>query len=174
MFTGLWMAVGSTAAIAVQSFLVGPAVRRLGERTTLAIGAAALTVSMGWYGVAPTGQLYMCGMLVGCLGGLIIPGLQGLMTRRVGPTQQGQLQGANQSLIGIASMVGPLLFGLSFAAAVRHPGWGVPGLPMLLASAIMAMCFSLAIYAGRLAGKASPPPEDGDVAVTSTVIGGEV
>jgi DHA1 family tetracycline resistance protein-like MFS transporter len=151
LFTGLWMMAGSTVGIAVQSFLVGPAVRRLGERGILAVGAAAMSVTLCWYGLAPTGPLYMLGMPIGCLSGLIIPGLQGLMTRRVGPAEQGQLQGANQSLTGIAAMVGPLIFGLSFAQAVRHPAWGVPGLPMLLASAIMAGCLALAIWAGRAA-----------------------
>src|SRR5579859_5841036 len=144
MFTGFWMMAGSAVGIAVQSFLVGPAVKRLGERGT-PVGAAAMASTLMWYGLAPTGLLYMCGMPIGCLSGLIIPGLQGLMTRRVGPTEQGQLQGANQSLAGIASVVGPVIYGLSFAAAVRHPAWGVTGLPMILASLIMVVCLGLAI-----------------------------
>ena len=151
LFTGLYMAVGSLLGIGVQSFLVGPAVKRFGERGVMTIGATAACFGFAWYGMAPTSLIYMLGMPVGCLTGMLIPGLQGLMTRRVGPTEQGQLQGANQSLIGIASMVGPLIFGLSFAQAVRHPAWGVPGLPMLLASAIMLGCLSLAIWAGRAA-----------------------
>ena len=158
LFTGLYMAVGSLLGIGVQSFLVGPAVKRFGERAVLAIGATAACFGFCWYGLAPTGLIYMMGMPIGCLTGMLIPGLQGLMTRRVGPTEQGQLQGANQSLIGIASMVGPLIFGLSFAQAVRHPAWGVPGLPMLLASAIMAGCLTLAIWAGRAARVAAAAP----------------
>ena len=129
---------------------------RFGERGVLAIGATAACASMLWYGLAPTGALYVLGMPLGALSGLLIPGLQGLMTRRVGPTAQGQLQGANQSLTGIAAMVGPMIFGLSFAATVRHPAWGVPGLPMLLASSIMMMCLGLAIWAGRAARAAEP------------------
>jgi DHA1 family tetracycline resistance protein-like MFS transporter len=158
LFTGFYMAAGSLLGIGVQSFLVGPAVKRFGERGVMAIGATAACFGFTWYGLAPSGLIYMLGMPVGCLTGLLIPGLQGLMTRRVGPTEQGQLQGANQSLIGIASMVGPLIFGLSFAQAVRHPGWGVPGLPMLLASAIMAGCLALAIWAGRAARGAAAQP----------------
>jgi DHA1 family tetracycline resistance protein-like MFS transporter len=161
MFTGFYMAAGSLLGIGVQSFLVGPAVQRFGERGALAIGATAAICGFTWYGLAPTGLLYMCGMPVGCLTGLLIPGLQGLMTRRVGPTEQGQLQGANQSLIGIAAMLGPVIFGLSFAQAVRHPAWGVPGLPMLLAAAIMAGCLTLAIWAGRRAS-GPPPLQEGD------------
>jgi len=73
------------------------------------------------------------------------------MTRRVGPSEQGQLQGANQSIMGIASVVGPLLYGLSFSWAVRHPQWHIPGLPFLLASLTMAACLIIAILAGRAA-----------------------
>ena len=151
MFTGFYMMAGGLLGVGVQSFLVAPAVKRFGERGALAIGAAAISVALCWYGLAPTGVLYVLAMPIGCLGGLLIPGLQGLMTRRVGPSEQGQLQGANQSLAGIASIVGPLMFGLSFAWAVRHPAWGVPGLPMLLASLTMACCLALAIWAGRAA-----------------------
>ena len=40
------------------------------------------------------------------------------MTRRVGPSEQGQLQGANSSIQGIANLVGPFLFTLSFAYSI--------------------------------------------------------
>jgi DHA1 family tetracycline resistance protein-like MFS transporter len=154
MFTGFWMMFGSGVGILTQTFLVGPAVKRLGERGALAVGAASQALVLLWYSQAPTGLAYMCGMPIGMLSNLMIPGLQGLMTRRVGPSQQGQLQGANQSLAGMASVAGPVIFGLSFASAVRHPAWGVPGLPMLLASLIMFTSLGLAIRAGRRAGNA--------------------
>ena len=73
--------------------------------------------------------------------GFLQPGLMGLMTRRVDPRHQGQLQGANQMLQGIASIVGPPLFGLTFAWAVRHDAaLHLPGLPILVS----------AVSAGRL------------------------
>ena len=37
------------------------------------------------------------------------------MSRHVGADEQGQLQGANASIPGIASMLGPGLFSLTFA-----------------------------------------------------------
>jgi len=137
--------------VMVQTFVVGPAVQRLGERGALLVGVTSQAGILIWYGLAPTGPIYMCGMPIGALAGLIIPGLQGLMTRRVGPSQQGQLQGANQSLAGMASVIGPVIFGLSFASAVRHPAWGLPGLPLLLASMIMLASLALALWAGKRA-----------------------
>ena len=151
---GLNMMAGGLLGVGVQSFLVGPVIRRFGEKGALVGGSAAAVIAFIWYGSAPTGFAYLCGMPISCLGGLIIPGLQGLMTRRVGPSEQGQLQGANQSLAGIASVVGPPLFGLSFASALRHPLWHLPGLPMLLAAATTAGCLLLALKV-----RPSPVPE---------------
>jgi len=47
--------------------------------------------------------------------GLFGPGLQSLMSQRVGADEQGQLQGANNSMMGIAGMIGPILFTQVFA-----------------------------------------------------------
>jgi DHA1 family tetracycline resistance protein-like MFS transporter len=155
--TGFVMMAGSVLGIGVQSFVVGPFVRRFGERAAMAVGAASMAFATGWYAFAPTGFIYLMVMPVSCLNGLLIPGLQGLMTRRVGPMEQGQLQGANQSLMGVASVIGPPLFGLSLAWTVRNPQWHLPGLPMLLASLTMVGCFTLAQWAGRSAARAALP-----------------
>lgn len=146
---GLAMMAGGVMGVGVQSFLVGPVIRRFGERGAMLAGAAASALGIGWYGLAPTGWAYMAGMPISCLGGLLIPGLQGLMSRRVGPSEQGQLQGANQSLAGLASVIGPSIFGLSFAWAVRHPALRLPGLPMLEAAAAMAGCVILGLWLSR-------------------------
>ena len=72
------------------------------------------------------------------------------MTRRVAPDQQGQLQGANQSLQGIASMVGPALFGLTFAWSIRHTDQlQAPGLAIYLASALLVVALILGTRVAR-------------------------
>ncbi len=93
-------------------------------------------------------------MPISCFGGLLIPGLQGLMTRRVQPNEQGQLQGASQSLAGLASMIGPLIFGLAFAWAVNHKSLGIPGLPLWLAASALGACLLLAFKAAPRASAA--------------------
>ncbi len=141
--TGLYMMAGGVMGVLVQSTLVGPAVRRFGERGALLIGAAASVIAMTWYGFASTGWLYMLGMPISSLSGLMAPGLQGMMTRLVSPSEQGQLQGANQALTGLSSLIGPSLFGLSFAWAVRTHG--PSGLPLFLAAIAMAGGLLLAL-----------------------------
>jgi len=154
---GFIMMAGGVLGVGVQSFLVRPIIRRYGERGALLGGVVAAVIAFVWYGLAPTGLAYIACMPVSCLAGLINPGLQGLMTRRVGADQQGRLQGANQSMAGLASVLGPSLFGLSFAWAVRHPGAHVPGLPLLIAAAITAVCVPLALR-GRDEGSPAIAP----------------
>jgi DHA1 family tetracycline resistance protein-like MFS transporter len=88
--------------------------------------------------MAPTGTLFLVGLPFTALYGLSNPSLQSLMTRRVGPSEQGQLQGANGSLNGIANMAAPLLFTQIFALAVgRFRQVNLPGAPFLLASLLL-------------------------------------
>jgi len=142
---GLFLAGIGVFTIIVQGGLVRPAVKRFGERravlTGLMFGMAGFVV----YGLAPTGQLLLIGIPVMALWGLTAPALQGLMTERLNASDQGKLQGANNSMMGIAGMIGPLLFTHVFAVAIR-PGqaWHLPGAPMLLAALMMAFALALA------------------------------
>ena len=141
--------------IAVQMFLIGPVVQRIGERGAVLLGLGAGALGLLIYALAPTGALYWCGVPVWALSGFVTPGLMGLMTRRVGPENQGQLQGVSQSLQGIAAMTGPSLFGLGFAWAVRHDAvLHQPGLPIMVASALLLCAFLLSL---RVAAPAPIP-----------------
>jgi MFS transporter, DHA1 family, tetracycline resistance protein len=144
---GLAMMATGAANMVVQSLLVGRIVERIGERGALLTGLAAFTAGFLIYAMAPTGGLYLLGAPVFAFSALVGPGLQGLMTRQVDPSEQGQLQGANSSLIGIAALIGPSLFGLSFAFAVKHnAALHLPGLPILIAAALVAVALMLTIF----------------------------
>jgi DHA1 family tetracycline resistance protein-like MFS transporter len=140
-------AIGVASAI-VQGGLVGPIVARLGERRALALGLLAGAVGFAVYGLAPTGAWFLVGVPIMAIWGLYGPSAQSLMTRRVGETEQGQLQGALSSLTGVANMVSPALFSLVFAAALTtFRSWRVPGAPFLLASGLLLVAFGLGLYA---------------------------
>ena len=146
---GMQMMAGSLMSVGVQSFAVGPVIRRFGERGAMLAGATAGAIGLAWYGLAPTGWIYLLGMPISCFAGLLIPGLQGLMTQRVGPSEQGQLQGANQSLAGLASVIGPSIFGFSLYWVVRHPQLHLLGLPLIEASLALAACAVMALIFAR-------------------------
>ncbi len=147
---GLVFMASGASMIAVQMFLVGPMVKAVGERGAVLIGAAAGAVAFSVYAFASNGYIYFLAMPIFAFLGLLQPGLQGLMTSRVEPQHQGQLQGANQSLQGIASMIGPLLFGLTFAWSIRHDvSLHMPGLAILISTALLVLAFLLSLRVAR-------------------------
>jgi MFS transporter, DHA1 family, tetracycline resistance protein len=131
--------VGICSAI-VQGTLVGASVRRFGERRVLLTGLTCGAVGFLAYGLAPTGALFLAAVPVVALWGLASPAAQGIMTRHIGPTEQGALQGATGSLMGIATMIGPTLFAGTFAYFI---GAGTrlhaPGAAFILAAALLAL-----------------------------------
>lgn len=146
-FLSLTFLVTGGLGIVVQGFVVGPVVRRIGERGALIVGAAAAVIGFTIYGLASSQWVYFAGMPIFALQGLMLPGLQGLMTQRVSGSEQGRLQGANQSLGGIASILGPL-FPLIFAFALRHAP-SLPGLPILIAAVLVAVALALSLRFAR-------------------------
>lgn len=146
-FLSMTFLVTGGLGILVQGFVVGPVVRRIGERGALIVGAAAAVAGYAIYGLASNQWVYFIGMPVFALQGLMLPGLQGLMTQRVTPSEQGRLQGANQSLGGISSVLGPL-FPLIFAFAIRRVP-SLPGLPILIAAALVAVALALSLRFAR-------------------------
>lgn len=147
---GLALAAVGVAGVIVQGGLVRPFVRRLGERRALAIGALFGTAGFFLYGVAGTVPVFWVGAAVYAPAGFFNPSLLGLMSQRVGPSEQGQVQGANSSITGIAGMIGPGLFTTVFAWSIREgAGWHLPGLPFLIASAMFAAAGILALRATR-------------------------
>lgn len=147
---GLNMMVTGILNIIVQALLVGPVVKRVGERGALLTGLFSGAAGFAVFAAAPTSLIYWMGMPIFALMGLVQPGLQGLMTRRVAPHEQGQLQGANAAALGLAAIFGPLIFGLTFAWSIRHEAsLHAPGLAVALAAAFMVAAFALALRVAR-------------------------
>ena len=99
-------------------------------------------------GLAPTGPLFWLAAPVIAFWGLAGPAVQTMMTHHVEPSEQGLLQGANASLTGIAELVGPSIFGLTFAFFVT-PGHSpaASGAPFVLAGCLLAVNAVFAFFA---------------------------
>jgi MFS transporter, DHA1 family, tetracycline resistance protein len=125
--------------------LIGPVVKRFGERKALLVGLLFGAAGFFVYGIAATGLIFLIGVPLMALWGFANASALGLMSRRVGADEQGQLQGANQSLQGIANMIGPGLFTYSFALAIRpESGIHLPGTPFVLAALLVLAALAIA------------------------------
>lgn len=150
---GLAIAAVGVCSAVVGAGLVEPCVARLGERRVMLIGLLFGVAGFTLYGFASTGAVFWAALPVNALWGLSGPPMQGMMTRRVSSSEQGQLQGALSSTRGIAFMIGPILFTSVFASFIgANRDWHLPGAPYLLAAMLLAgaMCVAWRVTRPRL------------------------
>ncbi|MEK7687803.1 MAG: hypothetical protein AAB398_05295 [Pseudomonadota bacterium] len=123
------------------------------------VGLLFGAVGMAIYGLAPNGLWFWIGVPVMSLWGLAGPASQSLMSRLVGPSEQGQLQGANTALMSIAGIVAPGLFAVTFAYFIEPiPGRPqLPGAPYLLAALLLVVAAVIAGRATAVRRPADPP-----------------
>ncbi len=137
--------VGASSAL-VQGVLVGPLVRRFGERRVLLAGLMCGAVGFCFYGLAPTGLLFLAAVPVVALWGLASPTVQGIMSQQVGASQYGELQGAAGAVMGVATMIGPAMFAGTFAWFIGEGApLHLPGAAFLLAALLLAAGAALAL-----------------------------
>ena len=141
---GAALALVGITSMAVSALLVGPTVRRFGERRTLHLGLAFGVIGFVMFGVAATGTMMMLAIAVDALANLANGPSQSLMTQRIAAEEQGALQGALAAVRSIAMLIGPMLFSATFAAFLGAP-WFLPAAPWYLAALLLLCALLLAL-----------------------------
>lgn len=155
---GLGLTLAGLSSLVVQGLVVGKVVGAFGERRALLIGLLVGLAGQLILGLAPFSSLFLVGVPVWSLFGLVTPSLQSIATREVAPTEYGQLQGALGSLRSVATLITPLLYTQVFAAAIGPLVWvGVPGAPFILSALFLAMAAATISLAGRRSRAAVRP-----------------
>jgi DHA1 family tetracycline resistance protein-like MFS transporter len=140
---GLTLALVGTVAAVNQATMVGPVVKRLGERRTLLASLAVAVIGLALMGTN-SGIAFLIAAVIISLP-MYQASSQALMTRRVGADEQGELQGALGSVRGISMLIGPSIFALTFAQfAGPWRSLGLIGAPWLLAALLYAVSLVLA------------------------------
>lgn len=137
---GALLAFSSVLDLIMQGVVVGPATARFGDRRTTIIGLAGGTLSFLSMGLAPSAPWFVAAMTPASLMGLAEPTLKSMLSRRVAESEQGQLQGAMQSLASVAGISGPVFFGWVYAVSSGT----IPGLSFVIAAGILAVATSFA------------------------------
>ena len=122
----------------------------------------ALTAALVVWGLAPNDIVLLLAAFVFAPIGFVAPALQSLMTRRVGPSEQGQLQGANASIAGLTGAIGPIFFGLVYSLAIGYRAqFDLLGLPFLVGAVLMLGSVGVAIRVthGTSAAPATSVPQ---------------
>ncbi len=135
---GLSLATVGIFTIIYGAFLVKRVVARIGERGAILLGFLGGATGYAFFGFSRTGVLFWLAIPVLNLMSLAWPSAQSLMSHGIGPSEQGQLQGAINSLRGIAGLIGPGLFTYIFSKSIGSNAWiHIPGMPFFAASSML-------------------------------------
>jgi len=126
-------------SIATQFWLVGPTVRRFGERRLVVGGNLARAGAFALMALAPTIVASVVAIpFLASGGGLALPALIALLTYAAPPDGRGQIIGLNESVSAVGRVAGPLLSGFLFERVHANA-------PIAAASAIMALAVVVAL-----------------------------
>jgi DHA1 family tetracycline resistance protein-like MFS transporter len=152
------MAVGLGTAV-VQGLLVRMLMPWLRERRALLLGLLFSSTGFVLFGIATEGWMIYAFLPVLSLSGIAGPAVQAIITGQVGPKEQGELQGAINSLQGLAAIIGPLI-GTTLLARFgpADVALRIPGAPFFASAAFTFTGLLLAVRALRSTPKAPPAP----------------
>ena len=147
---GLSLMVVGICTAAISGGLTGRAVKLWGEKRTLYTGQFFGAMGMFIAGLARSSFLYLASIPVISIWNIAMPAAQSMMTHRVSEKEQGELQGAIQSMRSITFIIGPWLFLKVFGWFInpKNPVH-VPGAPYYLAAALL---FTAMLMSTRIKG----------------------
>ena len=146
--------------VLVMGGLTGAVVPRLGERRAIMLGFLLMTVGFFAYALVPQAWMIYPAIAIGSLGGIANPAMQSVMSRQVGPSSQGELQGAIASLASVAAILSPIFMTQLFSYYSRPEAPVVfPGAPYLVSGVFVFACVLIAMRAvpRATASQTSPP-----------------
>ena len=125
---GFSMGVLGLSIMLVQGLLIRFVIPRLGDRLTVLAGLIVMAFGYLGFSLATEGWMMLVFIIPFALGSLAMPALRSILSKRVGPEAQGELQGVMSSLVSLTAIIAPVfltqLFGYftSLEAPIYFPG----------------------------------------------------
>ena len=142
---GLSLATIGVFTIIYGGLLVKPVVARLGERRTMTIGLIGGALGYSMFGISKTGIIFWLGIPFLNMMSFAWPSAQSILSHKTSPSEQGQLQGAINSLRGIAGLIGPGIFTYIFSKSIGADALiHIPGMPFFTAAAMLLVALIIA------------------------------
>jgi DHA1 family tetracycline resistance protein-like MFS transporter len=156
---GATLAASGLSMAIVQIALIGRVVGAVGEGRAALIGIATGVSVFCLYAFTTQSWMLYPILALGGFQGMAMPSINALMSKQLGPEQQGELQGGMASLIGLGSIVGPLAMTQTLAyfsgplAPVYFPGAAfLLGVALALVSGVLLVVQLPRVTAKRSVG----------------------
>jgi MFS family permease len=112
---GYFFVYSGVLAVVMRAWLLGPAVKRLGETGVMRLGTVLLAVGMFLYPLAPS--IWWLAVIIPFVPvgtALMFPAVTSLLSHATDPNELGTTMGVAQTFAGIARVVGPIVGTIAF------------------------------------------------------------
>ena len=138
-FIGLLLAI-------VQAGLLRIIIPRIGSEKSVLIGLSLYTIALPIMAFAYEPWILYAASIPFVLAGIGGPAIQGIISLRVPPTEQGQIQGGLTSVISLTAVFGPPMMTALFAYFTGdHRPFYLPGAPFLMGGLLTLISVILAV-----------------------------
>jgi DHA1 family tetracycline resistance protein-like MFS transporter len=142
---GVSLSVVGVLIAGVQAGLTRVINPKIGNERSIYLGLCLYTLGLVLFAFATKGWMMFVFLVPYCLGGICGPSLQAVISKHIGPTQQGELQGALTSLMSLTTIFGPLMMNGVFAYFTSNKApFYFPGIHFLIGAACMLMSVLIA------------------------------
>lgn len=140
---GMTFASFGIGLVIVQGWLIRLILPALGEIKTVRLGISL--VSIGMLGIVLATETWMIFALLPLLvlGEISGPTINGMLSKRVGDDEQGELQGVLTSVQSVTALIGPLIYTGLFKLFSDDIGPYFPGAPFLLSAGFVLLALVL-------------------------------
>jgi DHA1 family tetracycline resistance protein-like MFS transporter len=137
---GVSLALFGVAMVVVQAWLIRVILARFGERLTVAFGLLFNIAAFGTIALVASGTIALILTPLTALGAVVVPALQGLMSRMVSDDAQGELQGVLTSIGAVSMIISPVLMTQTFAYFTSEGSIiQLPGAPFIVSMILMVI-----------------------------------
>lgn len=141
---GLSLAAFGIAMAVVQGGLIPVILRWFGDRGTIVYGLVFNFFAFLVLAFVESGTVALMFIPLTALGAVVVPAIQGVMSRQTADDSQGELQGVLSSTSALATIFSPLIMTTVFwrFAAEDAPIY-LPGAPFLVSMSLMVVCMAV-------------------------------
>jgi len=154
---GYYLGIIGAWSMVTNAVIIPFSTKFLKDRAAIVVGGAGWAVLITLMGLASSGMLYVALALPWVLFTQInAMSFNSLLTREVGDSDQGQLQGAARSLNSIVGLAAPGASALLLAWGIRAGGKGLSGLPFVVSGVLVLLATVIAARITRPKPQTSP------------------
>ena len=147
---GVSLTLVGVSMVLFQTFVIGRAIKRFGERGTALVGMGFGIASYLFVAFLTNGTIALLLNVINGFSGMAMPAVNAMMSVRTPPDQQGELQGLTGSMSALAFLLAQLGYNnaLAFFTSPVAPVY-FPGAPFIMAACLGAMALAALLLLPR-------------------------